>query len=161
MENPFFRMCGETVQHIICECEKLVQGEYKRRHDTVAKLVHWKLYKTQRTQTSLRRLQDILKRSRHPTTKQDVIMTSGKSVGFTTSWRRLIYAVLKTSNLRRLEDVWFTTSSGCLIWDVSKTSDLQRLQDVWFRTSWRRLIYYVLKTSDLRRLEDVCKTTSV
>ena len=34
---------GETVQHIICECKKLAQCEYKRRHDTVAKLVHWKL----------------------------------------------------------------------------------------------------------------------
>ena len=40
-------MCGDrgkTVQHIICECKKLAQREYKRRHDTVAKLVHWKLY---------------------------------------------------------------------------------------------------------------------
>ena len=44
--NPLWRMCsvrGETVQHIICECKKLAQREYKRRHDTVAKLVHWKL----------------------------------------------------------------------------------------------------------------------
>ena len=42
-ENPLRRICGErgeTVQHIICECKKLVQREYKRRHDTVAKLVH-------------------------------------------------------------------------------------------------------------------------
>ena len=40
-------MCGErgeTVQHIICECKNLAGREYKRRHDTVAKLVHWKLY---------------------------------------------------------------------------------------------------------------------
>ena len=40
------RICGEreeTVQHIICECKKLAQREYKRRHNTVAKLVHWKL----------------------------------------------------------------------------------------------------------------------
>ena len=45
-ENPLCRMCGErgeTVQHIICECIKLAQGEYKSRHDTIAKLVHWKL----------------------------------------------------------------------------------------------------------------------
>ena len=45
MENPLCRMCDEsggTVQHIICECKKLAQREYKRRHDTVAKLVHWK-----------------------------------------------------------------------------------------------------------------------
>ena len=45
-ENPLCRMCGErgeTVQHIIYECKKLAQREYKRRHDTVAKLIHWKL----------------------------------------------------------------------------------------------------------------------
>ena len=45
-ENPLCRMCGvrgETVQDKICECKKLAQREYKRRHDTVAKLVHWKL----------------------------------------------------------------------------------------------------------------------
>ena len=44
-ENPYCGMCserGETVQHIICECKKPAQGEYKRRHDTVAKLIHWK-----------------------------------------------------------------------------------------------------------------------
>ena len=37
-EKPLCRMCGErgeTVQHIICECKKLAQREYKRRHDTV------------------------------------------------------------------------------------------------------------------------------
>ena len=46
-ENPLCRMCGEkgkTVQQIICEWKKLAQHEYKRRHDNVAKLVHWKLY---------------------------------------------------------------------------------------------------------------------
>ena len=56
---------------------------------------------TQRTQTSLRRLQDVLKRSRRLATKQDVVTTSGK--------RRRIYDVLKTSDLRRLEDVRFTS----------------------------------------------------
>ena len=43
------RLCGkrgETVQHIICECEKLAQREYKRRHDNVAKKVHWDLCKS-------------------------------------------------------------------------------------------------------------------
>ena len=34
---------GETVQHILSECKKLVQHEYKRRHDNAAKSVHWKL----------------------------------------------------------------------------------------------------------------------
>ena len=51
---------------------------------------------TQRTQTSLRRLQDVL-RSRRLTTKQDVVTTTGK--------KRQIYDVLKTSDLQRLEDV--------------------------------------------------------
>jgi len=40
------RLCGErdeTISHIISECKKLAQKEYKRRHDNVAKLVHWKL----------------------------------------------------------------------------------------------------------------------
>ena len=46
LENSLRRLCGErreTVQHIICECKKLAQCDYKRKHDTVAKLVHWKL----------------------------------------------------------------------------------------------------------------------
>ena len=69
-----------------------------------------------------------------------------KDIGFTTSWRRLICVVLKTSNLRRLDnvwfatssDVWFTTSWRCPIYVVLKTSNL-RLKDVWFMMSWRRL----------------------
>ena len=56
----------------------------------------------QLTQTSLRRLQDALKRSRRLTNKQDVVTTSGKG--------RRIYDVLKTSDLRRHEDVQFTKS---------------------------------------------------
>ena len=49
-ENPLCRICGkrgDTVQHIICECKELAQSEYRRRHDTVAKLVHWKLREKQ------------------------------------------------------------------------------------------------------------------
>ena len=48
--NPFCRMCGEreeTVQHVICKCKKLAQRECKRRHETVTKLVHWKLCENQ------------------------------------------------------------------------------------------------------------------
>ena len=67
----------------------------------------------------------------------------------------------ETPNLGRLKNVWFTTSSGRLIYDVLKKSDLRRLEDVQFTMSWRRLIYDVLKTSDSLRFEDVCKTTSV
>ena len=39
-------MCGETgetISHIVSECSKLAQREYKRRHDNVARMVHWKL----------------------------------------------------------------------------------------------------------------------
>ena len=31
------------MQYVIYECRKLAQREYKRGHDTVAKLVRWKL----------------------------------------------------------------------------------------------------------------------
>ena len=36
-------MTVETVSHIVTECSKLAQREYKRRHDNVARMVHWKL----------------------------------------------------------------------------------------------------------------------
>ena len=39
-ENLLRRMCGERgeiVKHIIGECKKLAQGDYKRRNDAVAK----------------------------------------------------------------------------------------------------------------------------
>ena len=45
--QPICRACGaadETVAHIVSECSKLVQKEYKQvRHDNVAKMLHWKL----------------------------------------------------------------------------------------------------------------------
>ena len=110
-----------------------------------------------------------LKRSRRLTTKQDIVTMSGKrhriydvlktsdlrrleDLQFTTSWRRPIYVILKMSNLRRFEDVWFTPSSGRLVFNV--------LKDVWFMSSWRRPICDVSKTSDLQRLQDVWFTTS-
>ena len=31
----------ESVQHLVCGCEKLAQKEYKRRHDNVARKFHW------------------------------------------------------------------------------------------------------------------------
>ena len=74
---------------------------------------------SQRTQTSLRRLQDVLKRLRRLMTKQDVVRTSGK--------RCRIYVVLKTSDFRRLEDVQFTTSCRRLVYNVLKTSVKRRL----------------------------------
>ena len=33
---------SETVSHIVSECEKLAQKEYKRRNDNVVRIVHWK-----------------------------------------------------------------------------------------------------------------------
>ena len=45
-DSPLCRMCtqkGETISHIVSECTKLAQREYKRRHDNVARYVHWKL----------------------------------------------------------------------------------------------------------------------
>ena len=40
------RLCkkvDETISHLVCECEKLAQKEYKRRHDKVALALHWDL----------------------------------------------------------------------------------------------------------------------
>ena len=42
------RLCGdgdETIYHIISKCSKLVQREYKTRHDWVEKVIHWELCK--------------------------------------------------------------------------------------------------------------------
>ena len=47
-ENSLCRMChakDETVMHILCECPKLAQKEYKRRHDWVGKAIHWEMSK--------------------------------------------------------------------------------------------------------------------
>ena len=46
IDSPLCRMCGikhETVYHIVSECSKLAQREYKRRHDNVARYIHWRL----------------------------------------------------------------------------------------------------------------------
>ena len=98
---------------------------------------------TQPTQTSLRRLQDVLKRSRRLTTKQDVLTTSGK--------RRQIYNILRKSDLRRLEEDQFATSWKRLIYDVLKTSAKRYLCSNVIVTSiqrwkkWFFLILYCLK----------------
>ena len=42
------RMCrkvDESINHIVSGCTKLLQKEYKRRHDNLGKIVHWKLAK--------------------------------------------------------------------------------------------------------------------
>ena len=43
VDSPFCTMYGETgktISHIISECSKLAQREYKRRLDNVARMVH-------------------------------------------------------------------------------------------------------------------------
>ena len=47
-QNSKCRVCGvrdETINHIISECSKLAQNEYKARHDWVGKVIHWEMYK--------------------------------------------------------------------------------------------------------------------
>ena len=44
--SPLCRLCGEkseSVSHLVCGCKVLSQKEYKRRHDSIARIVHWKL----------------------------------------------------------------------------------------------------------------------
>ena len=35
----------ETINHIISECSKLAQKEYKARHDWVGKVIYWEICK--------------------------------------------------------------------------------------------------------------------
>ena len=45
-KNSKCRLCGdrdETINHIITECSKLAQKEYKARHDWVGKVIHWEM----------------------------------------------------------------------------------------------------------------------
>ena len=47
-QNSKCRLCGdrdETINHIISECSKLAQKEYKARHDCVCKVIHWEMCK--------------------------------------------------------------------------------------------------------------------
>ena len=45
-QNSKCRLCGdrdETINHIISECSKLAQKEYRTRHDWVGKVIHWEM----------------------------------------------------------------------------------------------------------------------
>ena len=47
-QNSKCRLCGdrdETINHIISQCSRLVQKEYKTRHDWVGKVIHWEMCK--------------------------------------------------------------------------------------------------------------------
>ena len=37
------RKVDESIDHIVSGCSKLAQKEYKRRHDNLEKIIHWKL----------------------------------------------------------------------------------------------------------------------
>ena len=44
--DPIWRMCkqnNEAISHIVSSCLKLAQKEYKKRHDNVARAIHWNL----------------------------------------------------------------------------------------------------------------------
>ena len=44
--DSFCRVCGkvdESIDHIVTGCSKLAQKEYKRKHDNLGNIVHWKL----------------------------------------------------------------------------------------------------------------------
>ena len=45
-ESFLCRLCSEkaeNVDHVVSECKNLALKKYKRKHDNVAKAVHWKL----------------------------------------------------------------------------------------------------------------------
>ena len=45
-QNSKCRLCGdrdETINHIIIECSKLAQNEYKARHDWVGNVIQWEM----------------------------------------------------------------------------------------------------------------------
>ena len=47
-QNSKCRLCNdrdETINHIISECSKLAQKEYKTSHDKVSKVIHWEMCK--------------------------------------------------------------------------------------------------------------------
>ena len=47
-QSSICRLCGdrdETINHIISECSKLAQKEYKAKHAWVGKVIHWEMCK--------------------------------------------------------------------------------------------------------------------
>ena len=38
-----YKKVDESIDHIVSGCSKLAQKEYKRRHDNLGKILHWKL----------------------------------------------------------------------------------------------------------------------
>ena len=45
-KDTLCRLCkkaDESIDHVVSGCSKLAQKEYKRKHDNLGKIVHWKL----------------------------------------------------------------------------------------------------------------------
>ena len=45
-EDSTCRMCGkadESINHLLSECSKMAQKEYKRRHDWIGRKIHWEV----------------------------------------------------------------------------------------------------------------------
>ena len=101
----------------------------------------------------LRRLQNVLKRCYD----QNKRCHKG-NIWFTTSWTLPIYDELKMPDLT--EDVRFTRSCRRLIYVVLKTSDLRRFGDAWF-TSSIRLFFDVLRAYVKRHVCSNVVVTSI
>ena len=47
-KNNIYRLCGDrdkTINHVISECRKLRQKQYKTRYDWMERVIHWELCK--------------------------------------------------------------------------------------------------------------------
>eukprot|EP00112_Aurelia_sp_Birch-Aquarium-sp1_P026566 Seg95.4 transcript_id=Seg95.4/GoldUCD/mRNA.D3Y31 product="hypothetical protein" protein_id=Seg95.4/GoldUCD/D3Y31 len=54
-EDAKYRMCrekDETIYHIVSGCSNLAQREHKRRHDCVARALHWDILRQRGFETS-------------------------------------------------------------------------------------------------------------
>ena len=66
-QSPLCRISdkkSEAISHIVSECEKLAQKESKRRYDSAARIVHWKLcgkYNLKRSKNGMNMLKVLLK----------------------------------------------------------------------------------------------------
>lgn len=54
--NPKCRVCGkyETADHIISGCPELAKNEYTQRHNKVVTVMHWKIFKKHKIETTER-----------------------------------------------------------------------------------------------------------
>ena len=46
VDSPLCHLCwenGQSLGHLISECTKFAEREYKRRHNNVARIIHWSI----------------------------------------------------------------------------------------------------------------------